>query len=83
MEIQEAIDYIRFVIEQHNDDMLFKRWIASYQGEQDFESFKAGLIAKTREPKSKEEILKQTEEILASVTRDKKWKSLNSSEQYS
>lgn len=83
MEVQEAIDYIGFVIEQVQEDLIYQRWINGYQTEIDFDMFKAGLISKTRPPMSTDEIMAQTKDILDSMARDEKWKSLNYSEQYS
>lgn len=83
MEIQEAIDFIKFVFEQVQEDLAFQRWVVRYQDEIDFDTFTAGLKAKTQATMSKEEIMDQTKEILDSMTRDNKWKSLNYSDQFS
>jgi hypothetical protein len=70
MDLEEAGDYIRFVMEKDLDDKLFTRWL-SYQSEIGFEEFKDKIKALNEPEKTEEEILTDVEIILEQFTRSK------------
>lgn len=62
MELDEALSLIEYAFAQHEDELLFQRWIVSHQTEMSFEEFKQKL--KPPVLKDEAEILNDVESIL-------------------
>jgi len=63
LELDEALSLIEYAMAQHEEELLFLRWVHDLQFQMSFEEFKEKL--KPKPLKSDEEILEDVKDILA------------------
>lgn len=65
MELDEAKEFLAWLLKQQVEEEMWQRWIAGYQQVMNFEDFKKDLRAKKPIIKNKEEILADVNSIIA------------------
>lgn len=65
MELDDAKEFLEWLLKQQVEEELWQRWIAGYQQVMNFEDFKKDLRAKKTIVKDKEEILADVNSIIA------------------
>lgn len=65
LDIQDAYEFIEYLMEKELDDKLFLRWAVGYQSEMPYEDFKTALMP--TKAKTDEEILEDVFDIIENV----------------